>query len=205
MAGPRASLKIHGPGAGRVEQAIGTLYAIETAYNNLYVANVHIDAIYDLLNGKNRYPAPFPFIWPHTIATSYLYGEDFRRIIQTEDVLELGIVQFESPGFWEFLGALNPLEQIRQYLNDRHERKKDNEFRNRAEEKKLELENERLAAQVFSERVDGLAKAGFSNEDIRRIILPSARALNSVANAQDNGLIEFAELKRIEDEGSNTN
>ena len=31
----------------------------------------------------------------------------------------------ESPGFWEFLGSLNPLEVIRRYLNDRHERAKD--------------------------------------------------------------------------------
>tara|TARA_R110002096_G_scaffold163184_1_gene330538 strand:+ start:547 stop:657 length:111 start_codon:yes stop_codon:yes gene_type:complete len=31
------------------------------------------------------------------------------------------------------------------------------------------------------------------------MILPSAIALNSVANAQDEGLIDTAELKRIED------
>jgi hypothetical protein len=27
-------------------------------------------------------------------------------------------VELGSPGFWEFAGALNPLEAIRKYLND---------------------------------------------------------------------------------------
>ncbi|HEY6551228.1 MAG TPA: hypothetical protein VIY71_08535 [Solirubrobacterales bacterium] len=47
----------------------------------------------------------------------------------------------QSPGFWEFVGALNPLEVLRKYLNDHHERKKDREYRQAAEHRHLEIEN----------------------------------------------------------------
>jgi len=50
-------------------------------------------------------------------------------------------VVLRSPGFWEFLGTLNPLEVIRKYLNDRHERRKDREYREGAERRRLEIEN----------------------------------------------------------------
>ncbi|HCO22670.1 MAG TPA: hypothetical protein DIT97_06240 [Gimesia maris] len=45
MTTPRASLRIHGAQAERVEQAIDTLYAIESAYNPLCVANAQIDGL----------------------------------------------------------------------------------------------------------------------------------------------------------------
>lgn len=50
-------------------------------------------------------------------------------------------VVLESPGVWEFLGGLNPLEVLRKYLNDRHERKKDKSYRQRAEERRLDIDN----------------------------------------------------------------
>lgn len=50
-------------------------------------------------------------------------------------------VVLESPGFWEFIGALNPLEVLRKYLNDRHERRKDREYREGSERRQLEIEN----------------------------------------------------------------
>jgi hypothetical protein len=59
-------------------------------------------------------------------------------------------VQLTSPGFWDFLGKLMPLETIRQYLNDRHERAKDREYRNEAEEKRLDLENRLLEMKIVT-------------------------------------------------------
>ncbi len=56
--------------------------------------------------------------------------------------LTLERVRIESPGFWEFLASLNPLQQIREYLNDRHHRRQDREFREASEKQRLELENE---------------------------------------------------------------
>jgi hypothetical protein len=48
--------------------------------------------------------------------------------------LVLEHVRIESPGFWEFVASLNPLQQIREYLNDRHRRRQDGEFRDASEE-----------------------------------------------------------------------
>lgn len=49
--------------------------------------------------------------------------------------LSLRSVELHSPGFWEFFGKANPLEFIRQLLNDLHERNKDYSYRNDAEKK----------------------------------------------------------------------
>jgi len=59
-----------------------------------------------------------------------------------EDRLFVKSVRIESPGFWEVAASFNPLQQIREYLNDRHKRRQDKEFREGAEREKLLLENE---------------------------------------------------------------
>jgi hypothetical protein len=51
--------------------------------------------------------------------------------------LTLTAANLHSPGFWEFAGSLNPLGQARGYLNERHERCKDKDFRNDIERQKL--------------------------------------------------------------------
>tara|TARA_R110002096_G_scaffold163184_1_gene330537 strand:+ start:53 stop:550 length:498 start_codon:yes stop_codon:yes gene_type:complete len=132
MVGPQASLEIHGPRAGRVEDAIDTLDAIETAYNVIYFTNIQLDWICYFVQREAL--DPNVFMWPLNMLRS---SEDIRQFILPEDVLEIGVVKFESPGFWEFLGALNPLDQIRQFISDRHERSKDIEYRNAAEKKNL--------------------------------------------------------------------
>lgn len=62
--------------------------------------------------------------------------------------LTLQRVRIESPGFWEFMASLNPLQQIREYLNDRHRRRQDHEFREASEKERLQLENELIRRQV---------------------------------------------------------
>lgn len=57
-----------------------------------------------------------------------------------------------SPGFWEFLAKLNPLEIIRLFLNDRHERRKDRQYREGMEEENLYLQNELLRNKIIRER-----------------------------------------------------
>ena len=63
--------------------------------------------------------------------------------------LEIRRIQINSPGFWEFLGALNPLQQIREYLNDRHRRRQDHKYREQAERERLMLENEMIRRQIW--------------------------------------------------------
>jgi len=47
-----------------------------------------------------------------------------NQVILPEDRLRIHRIAIKSPGFWEFFGNINPLEVLRKYLCDRHERKK---------------------------------------------------------------------------------
>lgn len=83
--------------------------------------------------------------------------EEVSSIVPHYEQLVLVRVHLGSPGVWEFLGTLNPLEVIRQYLKDGHERRKDLAYRNNAEARRLYLENLERETKVFRERVQ-LAK-----------------------------------------------
>lgn len=88
--------------------------------------------------------------------------------------LSLGRVILNSPGFWEFVGGLNPLEQIRIYLSERHERKKDNEYRNDAECRRLHAEavireaEARIAQADAAERVFDVVSKLLGADEARR-------------------------------------
>lgn len=91
--------------------------------------------------------------------------------------LELSRVSIKSPGFWEFLGALNPLQQLREFLKDRHERRKDHEYREPAEKEKLKLDNELLQKiilekenSILHDQLSMMKEFGISDEEIRQII-----------------------------------
>jgi hypothetical protein len=200
----RGLLRIQVTTAGSVRQAIGTLCAIEEAYLQIYAANILLERLNDTYFRMTKIMPPKVLIgigysWPLDAGFSFSAEEIRRRLLLAEDHLLISRIEISSPGFWEFLGALNPLEQFRKYLNDRHERKKDKEYRNKAEATKLRHENELLAVEVFSDRAQALKQVGFSDDDIRRILLPAAHALNNVAELQDDGLIETAELVLVED------
>ncbi|MDT8445231.1 MAG: hypothetical protein RQ722_13125, partial [Desulfuromonadales bacterium] len=48
-----------------------------------------------------------------------------EEVVLPEDRIQVSSIVIKSPDFWEFLGSINPLEVLRKYLCDRHERKKD--------------------------------------------------------------------------------
>lgn len=102
---------------------------------------------------------------------------------------------FASDGSWDFLGQLNPLEVIRKYLNDRHERRKDREYRESAERRRLDLENELLETKVIAEKLKVARDMGVAQRDIAatvntKILIP-LRRLDAL---QDEGAIHNAEL-----------
>lgn len=105
---------------------------------------------------------------------------------------------FTSPGFWEFLGNLNPLKIICDYLQQRHERLKDRQYRNRAEEEKLALENAILRNQVVKERVDLLRQVGVPNEEVQLILTNYlASPLEKLGRQVTLQLIGGAEISQI--------
>src|SRR5208283_3018379 len=60
--------------------------------------------------------------------------ERLTSFVPRSQQLVSNAVEINSPGFWEFLGSVSPLEIMRNYLNDRHERRKDREYLESAEE-----------------------------------------------------------------------
>jgi hypothetical protein len=87
-------------------------------------------------------------------------------------------VAFSSPGFWEFLGKLSPLEVIREFLNDVHNRRKDTKYRehdehtrNTLEHQKMILEQEVMKIEVIKQQVALLQSMNIPPEEIRHHVL----------------------------------
>jgi hypothetical protein len=118
-----------------------------------------------------------------------------------EDRLIVTSVRIESPGFWEVVASLNPLQQIREYLNDRHKRRQDKDFRDAAERDRLLLENELIQRQVWEkensilgERIKLLRDLGLSDQEIRQLVWAQVgEPLAQLGRHQDSRLIGGAE------------
>lgn len=67
--------------------------------------------------------------FPYPILGGSCTGALTADTVLPEHRLVIKSIRIESPGFWEVFASLNPLQQIREYLNDRHKRKQDREFR----------------------------------------------------------------------------
>jgi hypothetical protein len=64
-------------------------------------------------------------------------GDYFREDVR----LRVRAIEVGSPDFWTVLGSLNPLEQIRKWVDDAHKRRQDRDYKEDAERERLRLEN----------------------------------------------------------------
>jgi hypothetical protein len=148
-----------------------------------------------------EFPFPRPYLggsalwfpdWdPEHVAESFVFGDE---------LLLVGRVELGSPGFWEFLGSLNPLEVIRQYLNDRHRRRQDRQYREREEARQLGLENDLREIEVLSERLRVAREYGVPEEALAPLLQGLlGRPLGSLGNLQDRGVIDGskAEIREL--------
>lgn len=116
---------------------------------------------------------------------------DIEKIVLPSDRLIISKVNIQSPGFWEVLGSLNPLQQIREYIKDRHERKKDYQYRSRQEEEIGNLEIEERRNRIINQRIETLRGLGYSDSEIRQFVMAMViEPLNRLGRYQDNGQIE---------------
>lgn len=112
---------------------------------------------------------------------------DIDKLVIPDDRLHITKVNIQSPGYWEFLGNINPLEKIRKYLNDRHEREKDRKYRNRQEQEKGDLE-------IVDKKIELLKKMGYSETEIRQLATTMVtNPLRQLDQYQDNGQIDEPE------------
>lgn len=123
--------------------------------------------------------------------------EVFARLIRPQDRLILLRAQFSSPGFWEFMGTLNPLEVIRKFLDDRHRHRQDREYREGQEHRRLELDNLLLENQVIRERIELARNLGLPDEALAPLMNRFVgEPLQRLGIVDDRGVIEASAIDR---------
>lgn len=199
-----ARLRVHGHGEIEVDIIISYLSDFKCAYDSLFVLE-------HTLENVDRFArrVPFEFYqlglsadWPigsrryiRSLRDWPPSSEQLALLVPTSERLALAKVELSSPGFWEFLGSLNPLEVLRKYLNDRHERGKDKRYRESAEERRLRLENLMLENTVISERIKIAKEIGATDRDLAPLVNALARdPLLALDQYQNRGVIEHTEL-----------
>ena len=169
----KRTLTIKANRLGSVEEIISFLNDIEKAYNGVLCFERNIESILSSYGNSRSLP---------------LEMLDYE--IEEEDKLILHTISIQSPGFWEFVGSLNPLQQIREFLKDHHERKKDRLYRTRQEEERNELELEKLRLSVISDKIEMLESIGYPKEDIKNMVESLVlKPLEKLSIHQDNHLI----------------
>ena len=190
-------LVVNGPRLGRVEEIGGFLATLDQVYEHLYAFDLLVD------EAKRRHAETEPQWRLGAPRRPRIRLRSIRRpnvLVLPEDRLRIERVRFESAGFWDFVGALNPLEVLRQYLRDRHERQRDRDYRSAAEAERLRLENERLKTEIARDRMQLLREIGIPEEQIRdavtrHLVLPLSR----LDTFQDSGLIGSATIEERPD------
>ena len=109
-------LRVYGNGQVFVEDVYKYLADLEYSYNCAYVLDSILEQAEELAEyyGESRPPIPIKNLlwaswWPPN-------PEKVAGMVPPEEKLQLHGVQFNSPGWWDFFGKLNPLEVLRQYL-----------------------------------------------------------------------------------------
>ncbi|MBO9714243.1 hypothetical protein [Sphingomonas sp.] len=131
-------------------------------------------------------------------APSYLDASDLRGSeLYPLDQLEIVRISIQSPGWVEVIGSLNPLQQIREYLKDRHERKKDRAWRCETEKERALLEIEILRLQTERDRIgvigqfyELLERMEINPEERQRLLWERLGApMMRLSHHQDTGLL----------------
>jgi hypothetical protein len=199
----QARLRVYGQGDVEVELVAAYLTELKHAYDSVLLFEATIDGMRRaaLDFPFPRYPFGFDFGWPmprRAVRRSRDWpptAEEVASFVPRAEQLIIAAVSLTSPGFWEFLGTLNPLDVLRKYLNDRHERRKDHEYRESAERRRLELENLRLESRVISERVRLAKEIGATDRDLAPLLNELIyKPLIALDRYQDKGVIEHAEI-----------
>jgi hypothetical protein len=200
----QSHLRVHGQGGVEVELVAAFLTDLKHAYDCVLLFETTID-------GMRRAARDFPvslylfgsdFGWPAASRRTGLRGrywpptaKEIAAFVPRSEKLILSGVSLNSPGSWDFLGALNPFEVLRKYLSDRHERRKDRDYRESAEERKLILDNLSTETRVISERVRLAREMGATDRDLAPLLNELIyNPLVALDRYQDKGVIEDAEI-----------
>lgn len=152
-----------------------SVFAVANALDEISRAYDRLTFVDDLTDRLLEDPAASRnLIWPFRTRRSGgwpphgLFNDSaVRATVGSQDRLLLASVRLESPGFWEFLGRLNPLEVLRLSINDWHERRKDREWREAREARAMDLENKLRETELVGKVFDLGERAGASEAEMR--------------------------------------
>lgn len=195
----RGSLRIHSVGEIPVSEVTDILTTLEEAYNSICLFESLLDTAsrYERLSERGRFyigPTAFPYLWQARFGHIRDWPptpQMLRAAVNHQDQLILKSVELHSPGFWEVVGNLNPLETLRKTLGDVHERRKDREYREAAEKRKLDLENRLRETELMQKQVDLLKSIGATDADLapfRNVLVIDP--LTRLGRLQDQGLLD---------------
>lgn len=197
-------LRINTESLGSVKDVAGYLRAVEDVYRDL----LNIDSkIYTAYNSPEITDQRSYIL--NSITYKTIFYEQRAYATLAAEPIRLDEVSVSSPGFWDFVGSLNPLEVLRTYLNDLHSRRKDESYRNALEEEKMRIENEnrrlaneKLKNEVLRERIELMREIGLTNEEIQKILSYEVEhSLDRLADYQKNGIIQDSEIVPIDEGG----
>ena len=194
---------LHLPSVGGIEAAL--VRDLVSAVHDAHSGYVAFDRIVSDLSREyrdfpfpRRYlglaaPAPwYPGFDRFAVADSFVFANERVIVIR---------VELSSPGFWEFLGALSPLEVIRRYLDDRHRRRQDRAYREAEEERQLGLENDLREIEVIRRRLDLARENGVPESTLQPLLQQLVgRPPEALGTLQDRGVIDgsSAEIRELE-------
>ena len=189
----RGTLRIESDGGWSVGDVIGLLNGVDAAYRGILMFETVLDLQADEYRRRREsFPFADGFYGPSSLvlAVTGLSATALQLWIRPQDELIVARIELSSPGFWEFLGSLSPLEVLRRYLDDRHRRRQDREYREPEERRRLELENLVLENQVIRERISLARELGLGTESLtplmNRFLYEPLRGLDLL---QDRGVI----------------
>lgn len=182
MDSTKGILQVHVSRGGSVDEAVNFLTDIQDAYENLYALNLKIDEAKRTYSERNEYSWSVRKRKPPALNPT----RNFRDLVLPAEKLIIDKVNIESPGAWEFLGALNPLQQIREYLKDRHERRKDREWRESEEQKQMSLENQKREQEVKKAELENVGFENSALQESRKADLENRKLETSILQEQIN-------------------
>lgn len=190
-------LRLAASGPFSVADGRDFLQALEDSYDSLVAfESIMIEMQQRERRGRRYRPDPF-----YSQTWGWSLPIDVGSRVRPSDKLILSAVRIESPGFWELLGNANPLEVIRKYLKDRHERRRDTGWRDdRAAEtwslhnERLRLENAALETSVMRDRLALLHELELSDEELKPLLNQLVhRPLEQLDRFQDQGIVDAPE------------
>jgi hypothetical protein len=135
-------------------------------------------------------------------------AREFLALARESTPVVFESAKFSSPGVWEFLGGLNPLNFVLELIKLWRVSSEGRRYRNsheqkvaQLEEQRLFLQNQLLSNQIVRERLDILRQVGVSEPVIQENILgPMISSLVELTTAADQQAIDPSKsvVKRID-------